>query len=301
MAEGLKGLLVVNHFLRTEKFLETYDFIKRAAVDTGIDLVLLSNLELITRLGTSYEGAGAFIEEEGFNFALFWDKDIRLAELLETLGLRLFNSSAAIEACDDKSLTYVRLVSAGIPMPRTILSPKAFEARVDKALLHDYLEAELGYPFIMKECYGSFGREVYLIQNREELEAKEAEIGLKPSLYQEFISSSYGRDLRVNVVGDRVVAAMYREAKNGDFRANLTLGGEMRAHEVTGEEEEVALRATRALGLDFAGVDLLFGEDGRPLVAEVNSNSQFVNLYHATGVNMPYHLFRYIQRELRGE
>lgn len=301
MGQSLKGLLVVNHFLRTEKFFETYDFIKRAAEEKKLELALLTNLELITRLGASYSEAKAFIDGEGYDFVLFWDKDTRLAEMLEGLGLRLFNSAGAIEACDDKSLTYVKLLASGIRMPRTILSPKAFEAGVDKSELHDYVESELSYPFIMKECYGSFGREVYLIENRIQLEEKEAEIGLKPLIYQEFISSSYGRDLRVNVVGDRVIAGLYREAKNGDFRANLTLGGSMRVHEVTEEEAELALRATRALGLDFAGVDLLFGEGGERFVAEVNSNSQFVNLYHASGVNMPLHLFDYIKRELRGE
>lgn len=301
MERRLQGLLVVNHFLRTEKFFETYDFIKRAAEEADIGLSLLTNMEVISRLGSSYGQALNFVEDGGFDFVLFWDKDIRLAELLEHLGLRTFNSAAAIEACDDKSLTYVKLMASGIRMPRTILSPKAFEAGVDKAGFHDFIEAELGYPLIMKQCYGSFGREVYLINNRSELEAKEAEVGLSPLIYQDFIASSYGRDLRLNVVGDRVIAAMYREAKNGDFRANLTLGGAMRPHEATEEEKELALRASRALGLDFSGVDLLFGEGGELLLAEVNSNTQFVNLYHATGVNMPVHLFDYIKRELRGE
>lgn len=292
---------MVNHFLRTEKFLETYDFIKRAAEEAELALDLLSNMELITKLGSGYAEARAFIEAERFDFVLFWDKDIRLAELLENLGLRLFNSAKAIEACDDKSLTYVKLISAGIEMPRTILAPKAFETGGDRAELHEYLETTWGYPFILKESYGSFGREVYLINNRRELEDREEQIGIRPYIYQELIATSYGRDLRVNVVGDRVIAAMYREAENGDFRANLTLGGKMSAHEVSAEEADIAIRVTKALGLDFSGVDLLFGEGGRLLLAEVNSNSQFVNLYHATGVNMPYHIFEHIKKELRGE
>lgn len=297
----LKALLVVNHFLNTAKFSESYDFISEAAAKSGIALRVMTNMEVLKALGFSAEEGRAFVEKSKFDFVLFWDKDIRLALMLEELGLRLFNPSSAIEACDDKSLTYVRLLTSGIVMPKSMFAPKAFEAGADKSLLFDEIEAKLSYPLILKECYGSFGREVYLINNRRELEEKDAEIGIKPTLYQEFIASSYGRDVRINVVGDRVIAAMYREAKNGDFRANLTLGGSMRKYECSDEEERIAVKACKILGLDFAGVDLLFGEGGMPLLAEVNSNSQFINLYNATGVNMPLCLFEYIKSILKGE
>ena len=103
-------------------------------------------------------------------------------------------------------------------------------------------------------------------------------------LFQRFLSESAGRDIRLQVVGDQVIASMYRYSTDGDFRANITNGGSMKRYEPSPEEISLALRSTRALGLDFAGVDLLFGADG-PVVCEVNSNAPFKNIYDCTGVN----------------
>lgn len=293
-----RALLMVNHFLRTHKFEETYAFIERAASAKNIELTVLTNLECLKNLGSTLETAQKYVNEAGFDFVLFWDKDIRLAKLLENLGLTLFNSSRAIEVCDDKSLTYVELLKSGIKMPKTLISPKAFAYSDLKSEYLDFVEGELGYPLILKECFGSFGMQVYLINNRRELEEKDEELGIVPVIYQEFIKTSYGRDLRLNVVGDRVIAAIYREATNGGFQANLTLGGSMKPHKPSAIEAEMALSAVKALGLDFAGVDLLIGEGGEPILGEVNSNTQFVNLYNATGVNMPDSLFDYILRKM---
>ena len=79
-------------------------------------------------------------------------------------------------------------------------------------------------------------------------------------IFQEYIPSSFGRDIRLQVVGDRVITAMYRYSENGDFRANISNGGKMKPYQWTKEQEELAVRSTKAIGLDFAGVDILFGE-----------------------------------------
>jgi RimK family alpha-L-glutamate ligase len=139
---------------------------------------------------------------------------------------------------------------------------------------------------IIKECFGSFGQQVYLVNNKQEMKDKLQEIGTRPLLFQEFIGSSIGKDIRLQVVGNQVVATMYRYSDNGDFRANISNGGKMKPFEPTKEQTDIAIQCCRILGLDFAGVDILFGEDQEPIVCEVNSNAHFKNIYDCTGVNV---------------
>jgi ribosomal protein S6--L-glutamate ligase len=104
-------------------------------------------------------------------------------------------------------------------------------------------------------------------------------------LLQEFVAESTGRDVRALVVGDRVVGAMRREARKGDFRSNLHRGGEGSALELTPEYAQAAVRAAQALSLEVAGVDLLEAEAG-PKVMEVNSSPGFEGLERATGLDI---------------
>ena len=157
---------------------------------------------------------------------------------------------------------------------------------------------ELGFPMIIKECYGSFGQQVYMVHTKEELLKKVKETSPKPIIFQEFIKTSFAKDLRLQVVGDQVVASMYRYSDTGDFRANISNGGKMRYYEPTKEEQTIALKSCEAIGLDFAGVDLLFGEEGQPLVCEVNSNAHFRNIYDCTQVNVAEMIMEYILNKL---
>ncbi len=123
-------------------------------------------------------------------------------------------------------------------------------------------------------------------------------IGAKPMLFQEFIHSSKGKDLRLQVVGSQVVAAMYRYSDNGDFRANITGGGKMKPYEPTQKQIDLAVESCKILGLDFAGVDILFGKDNEPIVCEVNSNAHFKNIYDCTGVNVADSILAYIIKRI---
>lgn len=234
-------------------------------------------------------------DSERPDFVLFWDKDVRLARELERLGLRLYNPADAIEACDDKAETYLICKAAGLKQPESIISPKKFHADglLDDSILQD-TEKLLGYPCVLKEAFGSFGQQVHLVKNAAELAEIIRSCGDRPYLIQKYVAYSKGRDIRVEVVGGKVIAAMLRE-NEGDFRANLTNGGH--ATDVTGKlteaQEKLALAAAETLKLDFAGVDLLYGEDG-PLLCEVNSNAHFKNLYECTGVNAADHILRLI-------
>ncbi len=285
----LKGLLAVNAFLHVQKFDELYQILLDSAAKCGIKLVITTNAEIILHC-----------EDPAFqsdlpDFVLYWDKDVKAARLMEQLGVPVFNSSDSILQCDDKGLTYLALKRAGIPMPKNILVPKTFpNVGYPHSEFLDEAAKRLGFPLILKECFGSFGKQVYLFHDMESLREKVVALGSTPMLMQEMIQNSYGRDIRVNVVGDHVVASIYRHNDSGDFRSNITLGGSMDPYTPARQEAEIALRAVKALGLAFAGVDVLFGENG-PLICEVNSNAHFKTTLDCTGVNMADAIFQHIR------
>ena len=288
----LHGLLVVNAFLRSAKFDEIYRILMDAARECGMRLTLRTNAELAAVVdGDAFDAAT-------LDFVLFWDKDVALATQLEQRGVPVFNSADSILRCDDKALTYLALKRVGLPMPKTILAPKTYPAVGYPTT--DFVDAAaeaLGFPLVLKECFGSFGQQVYLFDALEPLREKVLALAGTPMLFQAMVRESRGRDIRVNVVGARAVASILRESTNGDFRSNLTLGGTMRAYTPTPQEEALALAAVRELGLTFAGVDVLFGKDG-PLVCEVNSNAHFKTTLACTGVNMAAELLGEIVRQL---
>jgi RimK family alpha-L-glutamate ligase len=229
---------------------------------------------------------------------LFWDKDVALAQRLEAAGLPVFNSAAAIATCDDKIKTALALARQGVAMPRTIFAPKTFEGVGYASLdfLHTAVDT-LGLPLVIKEACGSFGQQVYLAQTRTEAEDIVRRIGHKDFLMQEFVASSRGTDLRVNVVGGEVVAAMRRFSAT-DFRSNVTLGGGMERATPTPAQCEIAVAACRAVGADFAGVDILYGPNDAPLVCEVNSNPHFRSTLDCTGVNLADVLAAHVLRAI---
>lgn len=278
----MTGWLVVNEFLKSNKFHEIHQWLLDAAKKQGIEMQLKTNAQLLIDVSENSMN----VRKGQVDFVLFWDKDVRLARYLEQLGYPVYNSSEAIGICDDKSLTHLTLMKEGIRMPRTIIAPMTFENIGYTNLV--FLEAvaqHLKFPMVVKECFGSFGQQVYLVRNLEELEDQVRQIGVKPMLFQEFIETSFGKDIRLQVVGSEVIASMYRYSENGDFRANLTIGGSMQKYTPTKEQCALAIRCCEIIGLDFAGVDLLFGKDGEPIVCEVNSNAHFKNIYDCTGVN----------------
>ncbi len=287
----MKGALIVNGFLNTEKFRDIYSRLEGAFLKREVFLSLYANSDLLSPLGKELP----FRERP--DFVLFWDKDVSLACEIEGLGIPVFNSSRAIELCDDKAKTALTLRE--LPMPKTIIAPKTFPniGFCDVGFLNS-IAASLGFPIVVKESFGSFGAQVYLANNMEELEEIIREHEKEPLIFQELIKESFGRDIRINVVGGKVCAAMLRESKNGDFRSNITLGGEMKAYSPTEEEAFLAITACEKLGLDFGGVDILFGNDS-PLICEVNSNAHFKSTYDCTGINLADRIAEHIIEKCR--
>lgn len=297
----MNAWLVTNEFLNTNKYTELNQFLIDAAKKVGIHLLVKTNAELLVTIGKNGV-IERMIHEENPAFVLFQDKDIRLAEYLESLRLRVYNSAKAIEICDNKAMTHLALSQYGIRMPKTILAPMTYEniGYTNYSFVSD-AEAQLSYPMIIKECYGSFGQQVYMVKSHEEAINCIKKIGGKPFIFQEFVRSSYAKDLRLHVVGDQVVATMYRYADDGDFRANISNGGKMKCYTPTKEQIDIAVATIKAIGLNFAGVDLLFDEQGGPIVCEVNSNAHFKNIYDCTGVNVAEKMIAYIMSNIKSE
>ena len=288
----MKGWLLGNQFLRETRFCALYDRLLSAAERRNVALCYKTNAEVLANFPK-------LLESEHPDFVIFWDKDEVLAWMLESKGLRLFNSARAITDCDNKALTYARLLAAGIPTPQTIPVPVTYErvGYTDFTFL-EHVGEILGFPMIVKECYGSFGAQVYLVHDLSECRKLLSEKAGTPMLFQKFLSHTAGRDVRIYMVGGEMAAAIERKNPS-DFRANVAAGGQAAAYRPNTQEAAIARAACMCLHLDFGGVDLLWDERGRPLVCEVNSNAHFQGIADATGVHVEEWILDWILRAVK--
>ena len=286
----MRGLLVTNSFLKNAKFGELYAFFASAAKDLGIRLDACSSDEIFLPVGQKLR--------QKYDFALFWDKDLFLCRALEAQGIRVFNSSRAIELCDDKALTAEALVQAGVKTPKTLIAPKTYSnvGYTNDAFLAR-AERYLSYPFVIKHRFGSFGAQVFLAHDRTEAAKICQSAAGNEVILQEFVAESAGRDLRVNVVGGRICGVMYRHSDN-DFRSNITLGGTPENYTPDRKTEKIALAAAKSVRADFAGVDVLFGKNG-PVVCEVNASPHFKTTLVSTGIDLSREILSYIIKSVK--
>lgn len=294
------GWIIYNGTLDIPKIKELVFSIVDEAKKMNIKLEAVKNTEILPMYLNDGSAELIYLKNlEKPNFIIFWDKDVFLARHLEKMGFKVFNSSKAIEYCDNKGLMHLMLSNNNIDMPKTILSPMIFDSNLlNKERLIKAYEA-LGDSVIIKESMGSFGMQVYLINNREEFIKKVNKLCEKriEFIIQENIKNSFGKDIRVNIIGDKVIGAMLRTSSS-DFRANISQGGKGEIITLTKEQEELALKAHKTLGLDFSGVDLLFGENDKPLLCEVNSNLNFLSFEKIWGESFSKKILQYILSEV---
>lgn len=219
-----------------------------------------------------------------YDFVINLDKDQYIVNLLEKAGMKVFNNAKSLVLCDDKMLTYISLAQEHIDMPKTIAAPLCYANHANENWIQ-FLTSELSFPMVAKECFGSLGAQVYFIENIDELRKMEDQLRMKPHLYQEYIASSYGKDVRVIVIGGKAFAWMERQS-DGDFRSNLAQGGSMKEIFLPASFQDMAEKAARILGLDYCGIDLLYGKQGEPILCEVNSNAFFLGIEKLTGKNV---------------
>ena len=211
----------------------------------------------------------------------------------EMMGVYAVNESVAISRSRDKLRSLQLLARDGIGLPVTGFahSTKDIEGLVDIAG---------GAPCVIKLIEGTQGVGVILAETRNAAEAViEAFRGLDANiLVQEFIKEAGGADIRCFVLGDRVIAAMKRQAEPGEFRSNLHRGGSASKIKITPEERSTAVRAAKTMGLRIAGVDILRANHG-PVVMEVNSSPGLDGIEHATGVDVAGAIIEFIVKHAK--
>jgi ribosomal protein S6--L-glutamate ligase len=208
------------------------------------------------------------------------EEGISVVRQFESIGVPVQNSSVAIEVAKNKLKTIQILSKKGLPVPPTFYLtqyeqiPKAIELCGEP-------------PLVVKTVLGTKGIGVILAETRRSLySVVETLCGMgEKVLIQRFLDEAGGRDKRLIVLGDRVVAAMERRAKRDDFRSNIHRGGEGEGLKATGEEERIAVEAARAVGLRLAGIDIMDGGGGK-FVIDVNVSPGLEGIERATGVDV---------------
>jgi ribosomal protein S6--L-glutamate ligase len=216
-----------------------------------------------------------------------------LVRQFEAMGVYTLNRSTAISCARDKLRSMQLLSCKGIGLPVT-----GFAHAPDD--IKGVIKMVGGAPLVIKLLDGTQGIGVVLAETNKAAESViDAFWGLRSNiLIQEFIKEAGGSDIRCLVIGGKVVAAMQRQAREGEFRSNLHRGGKAIAVKPTAEERAIAVRAAKALGLDVAGVDMLRSERG-PLVIEVNSTPGLEGIEVTSGKDIAAAMIQYIENNLQ--
>ncbi len=215
---------------------------------------------VIPRIGASITGYGLSVVNQ-----------------FDLIGIPVFNNSIPIARARDKLRALQLLSRFGLDIPRTVMC--RYRDEVPLAL-----EQVGGLPCIMKLIQGTQGVGVLIASSMGEVQGMLDTLWKlgQEILLQELIAESRGRDVRAFVLGGRVVAAMRRTARAGEFRSNIHRGGEGEAFELPREYDDAAVKAVRVIGLEVAGVDMLESRDG-PKIMEVNASPGFEGLEAVTG------------------
>lgn len=209
----------------------------------------------------------------------------------EVAGVYSINESVAITRSRDKLRAHQLLARRGIGMPIT-----GYANRADAT--EDLIEFVGGAPLIVKVLSSTQGKGVLLAETDKAAESLiNAFRDLATDfLVQEFIKEAGGADIRCFVIGDKVIAAMQRSAKEGEFRSNLHMGGTATVVKLKSEERALAVKAAKVMGLDLAGVDIIRSAHG-PLVLEVNSSPGLEGIENATGKDVAGAIIEYIEKD----
>lgn len=232
----------------------------------------------------------AVIPRIGASVTFYGTAVLRQFEMMGTFPL---NESVAITRSRDKLRSMQLLSRKGIGLPVTGFAHKPDD-------IPDLIKMVGGAPLVIKLLEGTQGIGVVLAETEKAAESViEAFLGIKANiLVQEFIKEAGGADIRCFVIGDKVVAAMKRQGKEGEFRSNLHRGGSATLIRITPEERSTAIRAARTMGLNVAGVDLLRSNHG-PVVMEVNSSPGLEGIENATGKDIAEMQIMFIEKQLR--
>ena len=264
-----------------------FDWMKESALKNGISIDIVFSDDLIILNNNSktefiYGGKSLKFPD----FVIMRDYNYTISMQLENLGIRVINSTLTMFNSKNKAVTAQLLVKNNVSTPKFLITKeKNFK------FIHNYFDKR---KFVMKENEGSQGKGVYLIENEEDYD--NAYRMNQEYFYQEFIEFSRGMDIRSFVLGDKVLGCVKRISDTG-FKSNYSLGGRVESFELNDSIKEISLKATKALGLDFCGIDLLFTRDSFT-VCEVNGNAGFRTITQVSDIDIPMELFKWVKESL---
>ena len=274
--------------------------LKEAGEEKGFEVDVIDTMHCYMDITSSkptvrYKGKplptyDAIIPRIGASVTFYGTSVVRQFEMMGTFSI---NESVAISRSRDKLRSLQLLSRKGIGLPRT-----GFAHHPDK--VDDLLKNVGGAPVVIKLLEGTQGIGVVLAETNKAAESiVEAFMGLKANiLVQEYIKEAGGADIRCLVIGDKVVAAMKRQAAAGEFRSNLHRGGTAELVRLTPQERKTAVDAAKTMGLNMCGVDILRSNNG-PVVMEVNSSPGLEGIETATGKNVAGMVFDYIAKNAK--
>lgn len=265
------------HEVQVIDYLSCYMNITSSKTSIHIEGTELSSLDaIIPRIGASRTFYGTAVVRQ-----------------LELMGVFSMNTSIAITRSRDKlrSLQLMAKEKIGMPITGFAHSPDDID---------DLIKLVGNVPLVIKLLEGTQGIGVVLAETKKAAQSViQAFMGLKTNIIvQEFIKESKGADIRCLVVGDKVVAAIKRQAEPGEFRSNLHRGGGASVVKISKQERELAIKAVKVMGLKFAGVDILRSDRG-PLIMEVNSSPGLEGVEKMTGVDIAGKVIEYLEKNAK--
>ncbi|WP_126454792.1 30S ribosomal protein S6--L-glutamate ligase [Sulfuriflexus mobilis] len=251
---------------------------------------ITSNKPTVQYKGEELNDYDAVIPRIGASITFYGTAVLRQFEMM---GVYPLNESVAISRSRDKLRSLQLLSRKGIGLPVT-----GFCHAPDN--IQDLIKLVGGAPLVIKLLEGTQGIGVVLAETHKAAESViEAFMGLKANIMvQEYIKEAGGADIRCLVIGDKVVAAMKRQAQEGEFRSNLHRGGSAEVIKLTPEERSTAVRSARIMGLNVAGVDILRSNHG-PVVMEVNSSPGLRGIEEATGKDVAGMIIKFIEKQAK--
>lgn len=276
--------------------------LKQEALSRGHDVVVIKyrdcyasieqNNPTVSYKGESLGRFDAIIPRIASNMTRYGSAILRQ---LEMQGVYTVSSSIAINRSRDKLRSMQLLAKAGVGIPKTVVSRNTTD-------IDDLLDQVGGTPVIIKLARGTHGNGVVLAETKKAAKSVLQAFYLTNDdgtniLLQEFVKESAGTDIRVFVVGSRVIASMKRQSLDDDFRSNLHKGGEGTKVKLTEEERKMAIKAAKAMGLNVAGVDMMRSDRG-PLILEVNASPGF-GIEQVTGRDVAGAIIDYVERNAK--
>lgn len=249
-----------------------------AAKKKGVDVGMVDCKNLFLSLDKTKEKFETVIQR-----CVSYYRSLHSTAALEGKGINVINSLNTSIFAGNKLFTHMLLQKHGVPTP---FSAVAFS---EEAAL-EALESK-GYPMVLKPTVGSWGRMIALLKDRDSaegiMESRERMYPIYQVYYLEEFVQRPPRDIRAIMIGDRVVAAIYRYSGDGQWKTNMALGGKAEECKVTKEMEDICIKAKNVVQGQIVGVDLMESKEKGLVVHEVNNTTEYKNTVRVTGVDIP--------------